>query len=130
VLERAEADLRAKTDAVLSVTLNQPMSTLPALRSGREHSRGPPGLPSVGAMMSTAPQPYHSRMTVKEQLADARHHDMVTNPTKSHSSRLYLEQKYGIQARRRVRVRRVRMHAPTASSASARSTDKMSPEHP
>jgi hypothetical protein len=102
VLERAEADLRAKTDAVLSVTLNQPMSTLPALRSGREHSRGPPGLPSVGAMMSTAPPPYQSRMTVKDQLLEARHHGMVTNPTKSHSSRLYLEQKYGIQARLRV----------------------------
>jgi hypothetical protein len=123
VLERAEADLRAKTDAVLSVTLNQPMSTLPALRSGREHSRGPPGLPSVGAMMSTAPPPYQSRMTVKDQLLEARHHGMVTNPTKSHSSRLYLEQKYGIQARLRVAPRPLRPF-----HASLRSAQRVCPQ--
>ena len=83
LLDKAENDIRLKTEAVLHSALNDQYTTLPAIREARRTR--PPSRPSS------------ARMTVKEQMQAKRQMDQLLKPN-SRDARNFLEERFGIAA--------------------------------
>ena len=92
LVDKAENDIKLKTEAVLNSTLNEQYTTLPAIRDSkrrtqqRAHSAGSAG--AGGGVRS---------MTVHEQMTGKRQMDMIMRPT-GQSARQFLQDRFGVTA--------------------------------
>lgn len=83
LVDKAENDIRLKTEAVLHSALNDQYTTLPAIREAKRTR--PAGRPSS------------ARMTVKEQMSAKRQMDQLLKPN-SREARNFLQDRFGITA--------------------------------
>mmetsp|Transcript_30 Transcript_30/g.78 ORF Transcript_30/g.78 Transcript_30/m.78 type:complete len:1089 (+) Transcript_30:71-3337(+) len=106
VIDRAEADLRAKADAVLTTALADEFTSLPAIR--REHKMAQPSGPGSVVLRPQSAHRFEKRSTVRETMDRQRRSEMVSKPT-SQSARAFLEERFGVTApaapKQRVAVR-------------------------
>ena len=87
LVDKAENDIRLKTEAVLHSALNDQYTTLPAIREAkRTRSQG-----------GGAHRPSSARLTVKEQMQAKRQMDQLLKPN-SRQAREFLEERFGIAA--------------------------------
>ena len=87
LVDKAESDIRLKTEAVLHSALNDQYTTLPAIREAkRTRSQG-----------GVAQRPSSARLTVKEQMQAKRQMDQLLKPN-SRQAREFLEERFGIAA--------------------------------
>uniref|UniRef100_A0A7S0VNS7 IQCH-like ATP-grasp domain-containing protein n=1 Tax=Hemiselmis tepida TaxID=464990 RepID=A0A7S0VNS7_9CRYP len=89
LVDRAEQDIKLKTEAVLHATLNEQYTTLPAIRdtNKRRATTGARGH-SAGASQ---------RLTVQDQLNSKRQMDMIMRP-EGKQARQFLEERFGVTA--------------------------------
>lgn len=106
IVDRAETDIRLKTEAVLQSALNDQYTTLPAIRE-MKRSR-----PATQVRPSTA----QTRMTAKEQNSARRQMDMLLKPTTA-TARSFLQERFGVAA-------------PTSDQAQKRPGAKVLPSAP
>ena len=85
LVDKAENDIRLKTEAVLHSALNDQYTTLPAIREAKR-TRG-----------QAAHRPSSGHMTVKEQMQAKRQMDQLLKPT-SRGARDFLQDRFGIAA--------------------------------
>jgi len=85
LVDKAENDIRLKTEAVLHSALNDQYTTLPAIREAKRTRQQP------------AHRPSSARMTVKEQMQAKRQMDQLLKPN-SRSARDFLQERFGIAA--------------------------------
>jgi hypothetical protein len=85
LVDKAENDIRLKTEAVLHSALNDQYTTLPAIREAKRTRQQP------------AHRPSSARMTVKEQMQAKRQMDQLLKPS-SKSARDFLQERFGIAA--------------------------------
>eukprot|EP00291_Cryptomonas_curvata_P027172 CAMPEP_0172158250 /NCGR_PEP_ID=MMETSP1050-20130122/4269_1 /TAXON_ID=233186 /ORGANISM="Cryptomonas curvata, Strain CCAP979/52" /LENGTH=152 /DNA_ID=CAMNT_0012827623 /DNA_START=141 /DNA_END=595 /DNA_ORIENTATION=+ len=81
IVEKAETDVRLKTEAVLHNALNDQYTTLPAIRGSKRR----------------ATTPVHTRLTVKDELGAKRQMDMLLKPTSS-EARKFIQDRFGVSA--------------------------------
>lgn len=93
LVDKAENDIKLKTEAVLNSTLNEQYTTLPAIRDSkrrtqqrRAHSAGSAG--GGGGARS---------ITVMDQMTGRRQMDMIMRPT-GQSARQFLMDRFGVTA--------------------------------
>ena len=86
LVDKAENDIRLKTEAVLHSALNDQYTTLPAIREAKRTRAQP-----------AAHRPSSARMTVKEQMQAKRQLDQLLKPT-SKGARDFLQERFGIEA--------------------------------
>jgi hypothetical protein len=87
IVDRAETDIRLKTEAVLQSALNDQYTTLPAIRETKRSKPAPQVRPSSA----------QTRMTAKEQNSARRQMDMLLKPTTA-NARTFLQERFGVAA--------------------------------
>ena len=95
IIDRAETDIRLKTEAVLQTALNDQYTTLPAIRDVKR-SRGEGGGASR-PMTQNRPASATVRLSAKEQHQARRQMDMLLKPT-SAGARAFLQERFGVTA--------------------------------
>lgn len=106
VIDRAESDLRAKAEAVLSTALAEQFTTLPSISREQamsaEHSSSSFDNPQYGSFETirrprSATKPRASLPSHSENIQRRRRAEMVANPTTA-AARAFLEERFGVEA--------------------------------
>lgn len=91
LVDKAESDIKLKTEAVLQTALNDQYTTLPAIREQKRTRTGQSG--GSGQRAGSA----GPRMTVKEQMQAKRQMDLLLQPT-GDAARNFLQSRFGVTA--------------------------------